>query len=394
MQSNTDLGKEMKCDFCLSRDLKVVYEVPDSLEKSYVAVCMSCGLVQSFKNSPYRPRNRHISISSGADWGNIRHGKSIRFDSIKSILEQKLSWADIDRVLDIGSNRGDFVQWVAETKNVSEIIGIEPDETIIGEGNHKDSVNIIVGRFENISLRSDYFDFVYCCHTLEHADSAREMIRKIHRCLKKGGHLFLEVPNIYVITKLDLLEEFFIDKHLFHFDPYVLKEFLDNEGFTEEMSSSGEDLYNISLILSKTSDAKGPFRLTNKGRAESHVQMVKDYSRRLRQNRENLKDLVRNRLVPFLKRQRVAFWGAGKIFDALVRFGQLDANLVHCLVDDYLFRLLPSLHGIPIHPSEVLKTYEPQVLIVLARNSSEDIIRKSRSMGIKNIITISQIMET
>ena len=50
--------------------------------------------------------------------------------------------------------------------------------------------------------------------------------------LKQGGLLVLDAPNIALIGGDDILEEWFIDKHLYHFSKRTLARMIEAAGFT------------------------------------------------------------------------------------------------------------------------------------------------------------------
>ncbi len=181
----------MKCDFC-NCPIEPVYAVPDSPQGCVVHLCRACGLVQSIPTKPHPP-GRTVSLSSGPDWGNVRHGKGLRLAKAKEVLTPYLE--GVRTVLDVGSNRGDFVRWMQKDYPNAVVTAIEPDRSVI---DYVDTENLCVlnARFESIDVRGLY-DLVHCCHTLEHADSAAEMMNGMVRCLKPGGLLYLDVPNLY-----------------------------------------------------------------------------------------------------------------------------------------------------------------------------------------------------
>ena len=82
-------------------------------------------------------------------------------------------------------------------------------------------VSIIVDRIENLSFSESSFDLAFSSHTLEHLKNPLKHLIKIHNWLREDGVLFLEVPNTEIIGK-DYFEEFFIDKHLYHYTPKTL----------------------------------------------------------------------------------------------------------------------------------------------------------------------------
>jgi 2-polyprenyl-3-methyl-5-hydroxy-6-metoxy-1,4-benzoquinol methylase len=46
----------------------------------------------------------------------------------------------------------------------------------------------------HIPVASDYFDAILCIAVLEHVENPEEVVPELHRVLKPGGHLVLEVP--------------------------------------------------------------------------------------------------------------------------------------------------------------------------------------------------------
>lgn len=379
----------MICDFCKEPINNFVYNVPESYSNTKIGVCEKCGLVQSYKFIEIKKSERIVSASSGADWGNIRHGKGLRLNLITTKLDQYINWNGVKTVLDIGSNRGDFVKWIANKKLNISITGIEPDVNIIKDYKDLPYIQLINGRYENIKLNKNYFDFIYCSHTLEHADSASTMLEGIRSNLKLNGYVFLEIPNLAILDYENNVEEFFIDKHKYHFDNKTLSNYLKFLRF--EVIKDFTDKFNISLLLQKTS-----IKL-NKGnyvpvitQSDGNKTLIKKYIELLPKNRERLIKIA-DVIHKFTDRQSVAVWGAGRIFDALVKYGGLKTEKISCLIDEYLSKYISEFHNIEINEPDYLKRITPQVVIVLARSSTEEISNKIRVYGIKNVIKFDDL---
>lgn len=377
----------MMCDFCKSENLEFVYEVLDSMLGVKIATCDNCGLVQSIITKTKKDKERRISTSSGATWGNIRHGKGLRLKVAMKILESFIPWDEIKNVLDVGSNRGDFVQWLRKTTLPTNITAVEPDKSIIDDYKSLPDLTLYVDRFENINLPFSRFDLAYCSHTLEHAHSASAMLKQIHKTMKTKGYLFIEVPNIDILTAKNTVEEFFMDKHRFHFNRSLLCDYLNYLGFRIIFANESTDIYNITLLLRKEFEAKGEVAFAKKDDDLSRYnkEIIKKYAYRLKSNRNNLKKVV-GKLHPFMERQKVAFWGGGRIFDALVCYGGLNVDKVYCLVDKYLWKYVPAVHGVEIKRPEYLKVKQPDVVIILARSSAEEIYREVQRFGFRRTI--------
>lgn len=375
------------CDFCTSSSLNRVYRVPDSAVGISLLVCRNCGLVQSEATLP-RSHGRLVSTSSGAVWGNIRHGKSLRFTTAVHTLKDVIPWQSIKTALDVGSNRGDFVQWLSSTHPDVQITAVEPDSTLIHPYRALSGLELHNSRLENTPLHHESFDFIYSCHTLEHADSAKSMLEKSRCLLRPGGWMYLEVPNIDVIGDPNIVEEFFIDKHTFHFNREILASCLEWLGFDIIHGRHDKDDSNIAFVAKR---AYGGTEQFDPSLPERNIALIREYECRLAENRLRLSS-VASKLYEFMGRQKVVLWGAGRIFDALVRYGNLHTDRISGLVDSYLSKILPEVHGVAIRKPEFLRTAQPDVVIVLARSSTSEIVKAARRFGVRHVVTFSELL--
>lgn len=383
------------CDLCGQARLEAAYTVPDSALGMIVCVCAACGLVQSL---PTRAAGeRIVSTSSGARWGNVRHGKGLRLQAALPILEAVIPWSQVRDVLDVGANRGDFVRWLHGAHPEARVLGVEPDAAIVDGYRDLPGLDLRVARVEEVALPTTAFDLAYCSHTLEHATSAAAMLRQIGDSLRPGGFLFLEVPNLMGIDSDEIVEEFFIDKHRFHFTRELLCDYATATGWRVAYGVEDRDPMNITLVLIREAPGtNGGLSPTwwpkDEGAGARHRQMVARYVETLAANRARLRRVV-ERLRPFLARQRVAVWGAGRIFDALVVHGGLDVSQLCCVVDEFLWPYVVEVHGVRVQRPEQLKMVMPQVVLVLARSSATAIATRVRSLGIKNVILFSDLLK-
>lgn len=381
------------CDFCQSKDMSIVYNVADSALGVKIAVCDRCGLVQSIKTKSKQDNARVASTSSGAGWGNIRYGKGFRLQPAVRVLDSYIDWSSIKDIADIGSNRGDFVKWVSKNHPHADVLGIEPDGSVVGEYKDLPGISLYTDRFENIPLPENRFDLIYCSHTLEHADSASQMLKDIHNCLKNNGYLFLEVPDIEFLKSDDIIEEFFIDKHTFHFNQSLLLDYALYLGFEVLYPGDVSDNENITLLLIKTADKNKDLSFSTRDASlpAYNRQIIEWYQTALSENHKKLKHAV-NKIHQLMLKQKVAFWGAGRLFDSLVRIGSLNVEDIHCLVDTYLGKYLTETHGVEIRKPEYLKAEPPHVVIVMSRGSADEITTSARNLGIRNVIKIRDLL--
>ena len=112
------------CDLC-GGNLKVIYNPVNTRRGMQVCICNNCGLVQSIQYQK-KPDKRIQTLSCDADWGNVRHGKGLRLNHFQNAVKNYIDWINIHHVLDVGSNRGSFVNWLLEEIDGVKVTAIEP----------------------------------------------------------------------------------------------------------------------------------------------------------------------------------------------------------------------------------------------------------------------------
>lgn len=337
----------MKCLWCNNSCLSTVYDVKTSKIGASIQHCNRCNLIQSHY-SAIENKHRYKSISSDADWGNVRHGKGVRLNKSIECLKKILDEENVTRMIDIGSNRGHFCKWVSENYSNVVIDMIEPDSNV---SNYDFKYEMLISdRIENVDLNNNY-DLVYCCQTLEHLDKLHDFFDKMYKSCKK--YLFIDVPNVEILKKKDQynIEEFFIDKHTIHLSSDVLKNMITQYGF--EVVNDCSDDYNLTIVCKKQEPKKLDIDMNW-------------YATSLQDDRKILEEKA-SRLNEMMKTQKVAIYGATRIYDALVRYGNLNTSDVYYLVDDFLE--LPN-----IYKFDKLREDPPDTVVILAR-SSIDIIK-------------------
>jgi SAM-dependent methyltransferase len=383
------------CDFCGSGRFDDVYRPYVSLRQVSVAVCRDCGLVYSrYADVPY---SRDPRPSGDADWGNIRWAKGFRLDALRPLLTEQVAKGGIKRVLDVGANRGSFVEWMLELNPALQVTAVEPDERVVTTYKDRPEIDLRVAKLEHTELDADAYDFVYCCQTLEHADSAADMIARMHAALKVGGTLFIEVPNIEVISYPLTIEENFIDKHTAHFSHRLLTAYVEWSGFRLEAGTNpADDILNVRILATKVGP-QNPKPFIDYFQAgdlpEHNRDLLSTYAANMARNRAALPAVV-EKIDRLMASQSVAFWGATTIFDLLVKYGGLEPAKVKLLVDSYVYKYLPLHHGVKVQPPTALRAATPDICIVLARFSADAIKDSARQFGVRNVISFSDLLQS
>jgi ABC-type nitrate/sulfonate/bicarbonate transport system substrate-binding protein len=74
-----------------------------------------------------------------------------------------------------------------------------------------------------------------------------------------------------------------------------------------------------------------------------------------------------------LKPRRVALWGAGRLFDLLVREGGYDPADLSLLIDIHLKKHMDSRHGVTLSTPEALSDAAVDVVVVMSRGFADEI---------------------
>ena len=243
------------CDLCKSSDYRDVYAPVNTRRDARIAVCGACGLVFSrYGDIPY---SREPNPSGDADWGNIRWAKGFRLDALRDRLANHINSGDVRRVTRRGLRTGETSSSGSSGERPGvEITAVEPDDRVVSGYRDKPGVDLRVAKLENVALPPDRYDFAYCCQTLEHAASASAMLAQVWSGLREGGSLFLEVPNIDVLRHPLTVEEFFIDKHSFHFNHRLLCSYLEWLGFRLEDTNPADDFLNVRVLATKSAASR------------------------------------------------------------------------------------------------------------------------------------------
>lgn len=365
----------MQCDFCKCKSLSHIYSVPTSRVGAKIYSCDQCGLLQTiYLNKQNKHTNK--SVSSGADWGNIRHGKKIRLQTSIEFIGKFVDLSKLTSVLDIGSNRGHFVNYLNQINSECSIVAVEPDSRILEEYTKTNKLKIINTRFEDYT-DTNQFDFIYCCHTLEHADSANEMLIQAISLLKDDGHLFIDVPSASILDDETNVQEFFIDKHTYHFSIPVLHKKLLTLGLV--IIDFKDDMHNITILCQK------------KNKSITNNQILKNYSKVLLQNHEKL-NKVSKFIEELCSKNRVAVIGASKIYDALIKHANLNTDNIKYLIDDYLYGYIDEVHGKKIYKQEDILFDDIDIVILLTKSATDELKLKIKNKGISMIYTFDELI--
>jgi SAM-dependent methyltransferase len=365
----------LACDLCGAHALERAYRAASSARDLTVYVCTDCGLAQSLPRIDHVPE-RVVAVSSGADWGNIRYGKGFRTEAAMAMLGAAIDLRAVRRVLDVGANRGSFIHALRAINPGAQILAVEPDGRVVASYAGLPGVETRVERIENVALEPGVYDLIYSSHTLEHVKSVRDHLAQMADALSADGVLFIEAPNIDLIGARDVVEEWFIDKHLYHFSPASFLRALGEAGL--EVIRFSSDAENLTAIAR---------------RAVNPLDLIDGYARRLKDNRKRLKQAATRITAMAGKGRRVAVWGGGRIFRSIVEDGGLDPGVLAGVIDRELWKYCDRLFGQEIHQPAALEVLAPDVVLVASRAYFDEIAAEvSARLPNARIISFAQLL--
>ncbi|WP_417789263.1 MULTISPECIES: class I SAM-dependent methyltransferase [Pseudomonadati] len=354
-----------QCDLCGSANLSVAYKVPTTKRGLTVYICEDCSLLQSLPRIDYVEKRDNATMLGGAGWGNIRYGKGFRTKHALDLLRQHDLISSVGTLLDIGSNRGSFVKAFLDENPKANVWAVEPDERVVSDYEGLDQVRLIQERIEHVDLPGGKFDLIYSSHTLEHVRSGRACLEQSFEALADNGIMFLEVPNTDILNFENQVEEFFMDKHLYHYSAKTLIELLNVTGFEVLFGPDPQDETYLTLILRKASPRQ-PNVAALKNEVGVARKQLSHYEEVFIANLERLKK--GSRWIEELSRdKRIAIWGGGRIFSNLLEYGELDASCLVGVIDKNLSNYIQAVQGCKLLKPEAIQDMKPDVLVIASR---------------------------
>ena len=157
-----------------------------------------------------------------------------RTKNLNQILKQYIDTSKVNSVLDFGGDRGQFIPECLQNADryVFEVSDQQPLEGI--------------KRLADYSEQSPY-NFVMCCHTLEHVNSPIEVLEQLKSITSPDGFVYIELPmDLSVITFVDLLlgsgiskfKQFHMHEHINFFTSQSLHNLLTKMEFDVKFCQS------------------------------------------------------------------------------------------------------------------------------------------------------------
>jgi len=230
--------RHVNCNLCGSNDGHLLV-VEDGFK---FVKCMNCGLIYENPRPTPDELNKHYEEEylnpeikvGGVD--NITYVQTNRGALYRRELEYIARIFPKGKLLDVGSGFGIFLRIAKEYG--FDVMGVEPSKRDPNLAMSKYGLKIFTGTLEEADFPDEHFDVVTMFDVLEHVDDPGQVLKEIHRILRKGGLLYLQVPNggyLYpkyrFFRKIGIKRGYFDPKHLTYFSPKTIKAMCEKNGF-------------------------------------------------------------------------------------------------------------------------------------------------------------------
>ncbi|MBI4981602.1 MAG: class I SAM-dependent methyltransferase [Candidatus Omnitrophica bacterium] len=231
----------INCPVCESKNL-VLYQ---KWMQYSIYKCLFCQLFfidplpsedehQDFHGKAYFEKNYGTSIEKF--YVNVKNDFRKEIDLKRKRLNYVLRFCNSGKILDIGTGQGLFLY---TAKNDGwQVFGTDISKYVCDYLSEHRNIKMFHGYVEKAGLPLDYFDVVTMWQVLEHVYSPLGTLRQVNRALKSGGHLFVAVPNTFLIEMFlrRLLNKPFFRKdadewHFYAFNSKALRILFNKLGF-------------------------------------------------------------------------------------------------------------------------------------------------------------------
>jgi len=96
----------------------------------------------------------------------------------------------VNRIIDVGSGYGIFLEEWRFRNPKTELLAIEPSFVLAEECRNK-KINVVESMVENVQGYNDYADLVVCFEVFEHVDNPLDFINSLQSLVRPGGYVFI-----------------------------------------------------------------------------------------------------------------------------------------------------------------------------------------------------------
>lgn len=249
------MAMNITCNICKGKEFNFFCDAADYISGENFSVfrCKNCGMgitcprPQEEKLKQFYPQGYYDEKKIKF---NVFTRQFIKFHEWSKIrLIRRYYHGQPGRMLDIGCGRGRQLKYFKDRG--WETWGTELSQTSAVFARNQLKLDICVGQLDHCGFKEDFFDVVSLWHVLEHLPDPEGALRQIERITKKGGLLFVSLPNFSSWQSRLAKNLWFhtdVPRHLYHFTPRALEKLLTAANFKifyRSFSSMGYGYFGI-----------------------------------------------------------------------------------------------------------------------------------------------------
>jgi 2-polyprenyl-3-methyl-5-hydroxy-6-metoxy-1,4-benzoquinol methylase len=243
---------DISCPVCGPAPSEKVFEVLSQRLKTKTPFqlrrCSQCGLVIT---TP-RPEAQEMDRLYSEEYFPV--GQSSKVTAVgKLTISEETSFVQKyvrqGAVLDIGCGLCAFLMELPAAR--FEVHGLEPYHGLFASVPESIRPRIKFEPFERAVFPENHFDLITLWHVLEHLPEPVATLQRIHRLLKPGGRLVIEVPNLASVEARWLGRHWYhldVPFHFWHFTPAALHAMVTQAGLQVEAQHTSTLLRPILLV--------------------------------------------------------------------------------------------------------------------------------------------------
>jgi len=352
------------------------------LEVKYCSNCHNCQL--SYVVEPEKMFDNYFYVSSTA-----QTFRQHFINASKKYIET-FNLTSNSLVVDIGSNDGVFLKPLLE--NGINVLGVEPAKNISKLANDN-GVETINGYFnkdvvDTILTEKGNADLVTASNVFAHSDELINITNETFRLLKDNGTFIVEVQYLYDTIK-DLTFDNIYHEHVNYWSVTSINNFFKNLGFTvynvEHIDTHGGSIrVYVGKGITEISKSVGEFLEQEEKFGLTDLKLYKKFGEQI----ESLKHNVKNNFIKLKsKYSKVSAYGSPAKATTCLNYFGIDNSFIDYTIEDNQLKngkVIPGV-SIPIKDKEYCFNNLPNVIVVLAWNFFNDIVKNNQELINKGV---------
>jgi 2-polyprenyl-3-methyl-5-hydroxy-6-metoxy-1,4-benzoquinol methylase len=125
-----------------------------------------------------------------------------RFNSWSLKLLKLISSKDLGnkKILDLGCGEAKILASLHKNKKIkaSNLYGIDQSNKAIEIASASiPNGNLVAGDIYNLKYKNEFLDYIFLLETIEHLENPEQVLKEIHKVIKKAGKLYISFPNYF-----------------------------------------------------------------------------------------------------------------------------------------------------------------------------------------------------